>query len=94
MDGIGKEEDKTEQFCNRVALAAKQFAQKRNGEFLSVIGPTRASVAKSNDFFRNLIYIKADSYDILTELASELDAFREQDKNVILQMDFDPMGSY
>ena len=91
---IGKEEDKTEQFCNRVALAAKQFAQKQKSEFLSVIGPPRASVAKSKDFFRNLIYIKADSYDILTELASELDAFREQDKNVILQMDFDPMGSY
>ena len=33
-------------------------------------------------------------YDILTKLASVLDAFREQDKTIILQMDFDPMGSY
>ena len=61
---------------------------------MAVIGPTKASISKSNDFFRNLIYIKADSYGILTELANSLDAFREQDRNVILQMDFDPMGSY
>lgn len=91
---IGREESKTEQFCSCVAAAAKQFAGEHKEEYMAVIGPTRASIAKSNDFYRNLIYIKADSYGILTELASKLDAFREQDKNVILQMDFDPMGSY
>ena len=46
------------------------------GEYVAVIGPTKASIAKSNDFYRNLIYVKADSYGILTELASNLDAFR------------------
>ncbi len=91
---IGREEQKTEQFCTRVALTAKQFAKEHMEEYMTVIGPTKASIAKSNDFFRNLIYIKADSYGILTELASVLDAFREQDKNVILQLDFNPMGSY
>lgn len=91
---IGRDELRTEQFCNRVAATAKQFAKEKSGEFVAVIGPTKASIAKSNDFYRNLIYIKADSYGILTELASVLDAYREQDKNVILQMDFDPMGSY
>ena len=91
---IGKDEKKTEQFCGRVAVAAKQFAKEHIEEMVSVIGPTKASIAKSNDFYRNLIYIKADNYDILTELASALDVFRDQDKNIILQMDFDPMGSY
>ena len=91
---IGRDEQRTELLCNRVAAAAKQFAKAKPVEFLSVIGPTKASIAKSNDFYRNLIYIKADSYDILTELAFVLDAYREQDKNVILQMDFDPMSSY
>ena len=91
---VGREEEKTEQFCNRVATAAKQFALQHREEYMAVIGPTKASIAKSNDFYRNLIYIKADSYDILTELASVLDAYREQDRNVILQLDFNPMGSY
>ncbi|MBQ8632678.1 MAG: primosomal protein N' [Lachnospiraceae bacterium] len=91
---IGRDEAKTEQFCGRVALTAKQFAKEHVGEYVAVIGPTKASVAKSNDFFRNLIYIKADNYDILTKLASALDVFREQEKTIILQMDFDPMGSY
>ncbi len=91
---IGKDEQKTEQFCERVAMTAKRFVKEKTGEFVAVIGPTKASIAKSNDFFRNLIYIKADSYGILTELATVLDVYREQDRNVILQMDFDPMGSY
>ena len=91
---IGRDEQKTEQFCARVATAAKGFAKEKAGEYVAVIGPTKASIAKSNDFFRNLIYIKADSYGILTELALVLDAFREQDRSIILQLDFDPMGSY
>jgi len=91
---IGRDEYKTEQLCNRVAAAAKRFAIEHKGEYMSVIGPTKASISKSNDFYRNLIYIKADKYDILTELADALDAFREQDRTVILQMDFNPMGSY
>ncbi len=91
---IGKDEEKTEQFCGRVALAAKRFAKAHPEEYVAVIGPTKASIAKSNDFFRNLIYIKADNYDILTKLASELDEFRDTEKNIILQLDFNPMGSY
>ena len=91
---IGRDEDKTGQFCEHVATTAKEFAKTKKGEYISVIGPTKASIAKSNDFYRNLIYIKADTYGILTELAEKLEPFREQDKNVILQLDFDPMGSY
>ena len=91
---IGRDEQRTEQLCNRVANAAKRFAKEKSGEYIAVIGPTKASIAKSNDFYRNLIYIKADSYGILTELASVLDEYREQDRTVILQMDFNPMGSY
>lgn len=91
---IGKNEQRTEKLCGCVAAAAKQFAKEKTGEFLSIIGPTKASISKTNDFYRNLIYIKADSYDILTELASVLEEYKEQDKNVILQMDFNPMSSY
>lgn len=91
---IGKDEGRTERFCDRVAQTARGFAGEHKGEYVSVIGPAKASIAKSNDFYRNLIYIKADSYDILTELATILDGMKEQDRNVILQMDFNPMGSY
>ena len=91
---IGKDELRTEAFCGRVAAAAKQFAKEKTGDFVAVIGPTKASISKSNDFYRNLIYIKADSYGILTELAAVLEQYREQDRTIILQMDFDPMGSY
>ena len=91
---LGKDEQRTERFCNRLAECAKSFAKEKTGEFVLVIGPTKASVAKTNDFYRNIFYVKADSYDILTELASRLEADRETEKNVIVQMDFNPMNSY
>ena len=91
---IGRDEQKTEQFCRRLADCAKEFAREKAGEYVSVIGPAKASVAKSNDFYRNVLYIKADFYDILTELASRLETYREIEKNVILQLDFNPMGNY
>ena len=43
---------------------------------------------------RNIFYVKADSYAILTELAAVLETERETDKNVIVQMDFNPMNNY
>lgn len=91
---IGKEEQKTQQFCSFLAGKAKQFAKEKKEEWIAVIGPVKASVAKTNDFYRNLIYIKADSYGILTELAQVVDAYKEQEKNVMLQMDFNPMSNY
>ena len=91
---IGKEEQRTQQFCNLLANEAKQFANRKKGEFVAVIGPVKASVAKTNDFYRNLIYIKADSYGILTELATILEFYKEQEKTVMVQMDFNPMSNY
>lgn len=91
---LGKDERRTEQFCERLAAKAKTFAKGKSGEYVAVIGPTKATVAKTNDFYRNIFYVKADSYDILTELASLLDAERETEKNVIVQVDFNPMNSY
>ena len=91
---LGKDERRTEQFCERLAVKAKIFAKGKSGEYVAVIGPTKATVAKTNDFYRNIFYVKADSYDILTELASLLDAERETEKNVIVQVDFNPMNSY
>ena len=91
---IGKEEQRTEQCCNFLAEQANKFAKEKKGEFVAVIGPVKASVAKTNDFYRNLIYVKAISYGILTELASILEFYKEQDKTVSIQMDFNPMSNY
>ncbi len=91
---IGKEEQKTEQFCDLLAEQIKQFAKEKKEDFIAMIGPVKASVAKTNDFYRNLIYIKTDSYGILTELAVLLEYYKEQEKNVMLQMDFNPMSNY
>lgn len=91
---VGKEEDAAERLIKKMAMDAKEFVGKQKGTYAAVIGPAKANISKVNDFYRNILYIKADNYDILTELASLLDACKETEKNVIVQMDFDPMGSY
>lgn len=91
---LGKDEQRTERFCAKLAGTAKGFAKEKSGEYIAVIGPTKATVAKTNDFYRNIFYVKADSYDILTELAGILEKDRETEKSVIVQMDFNPMNSY
>lgn len=91
---IGKEEQRTEQFCCFLAEKAKQFAKEKKGQFIGVIGPVKASVAKTNDFYRNLIYVKTDSYGILTEITTILEDYKEQEKAVMVQMDFNPISNY
>ena len=91
---IGKEEQRTEQFCCFLAEKAKQFAKENKGQFIGVIGPVKASVAKTNDFYRNLIYVKTDSYGILTEITTILEDYKEQEKAVMVQMDFNPISNY
>ncbi len=91
---IGKAEDATERLIGEMAAGAKEFIRKHNEAYVAVIGPAKANISKVNDLYRNILYIKADNYDILTELASLLDVYKETEKNVIVQMDFDPMGSY
>ncbi|MGN0507341.1 MAG: primosomal protein N' [Lachnospiraceae bacterium] len=94
---VGKQEELSSECADFLAAKAREFIKAQNDRTVIIIGPAAAGLSKANDFYRNLVYFKAASYDILTELASYLENGKENEeqfKSVILQLDFDPMNSY
>lgn len=94
---MGKKEQATELFCKRMTEEAKKWLSDYADVRVVVVGPAKAGLSKSKDFYRNLVYFKTENYGILTKLTSFLDTWKEdaEGKNeCLLQFDFDPMSSY
>ncbi|MFI3171483.1 MAG: primosomal protein N' [Eubacteriales bacterium] len=61
----------------------------------SIIGPTTPSISKINDFYRKVIYLKVDNYDMLIQIKNKVEQYIEINKgfqNIRVQFDFDPMN--
>ncbi|MCD8152356.1 MAG: primosomal protein N' [Clostridiales bacterium] len=64
---------------------------------VQVIGPADAAVARVNDIFRKVIYVKSASYGELVSVKNALDSFVRDNPamhNVSVQFDFDPMNGF
>ncbi|MCC8167956.1 MAG: primosomal protein N' [Clostridiales bacterium] len=65
---------------------------------VQIFGPGDANVAKLNDVYRMVIYIKARDYDVLVHLKEHSQKFiraaEEVFSKVAVQYDFDPMSSF
>lgn len=64
---------------------------------IHVIGPCDATIAKVNDRYRRVIYLKAKQYDVLVELKNQTEQFLEEQqeyKDCFVTFDFDPVHSY
>lgn len=64
---------------------------------LSIVGSGDASVSKIQDVYRKVIYCRHESYDGLTDLkeAIKLKGLNSSDqKNMMIQFDFNPMKTY
>ena len=81
---------KNESACVKVSqmLAGKITDEK-------VIGPAPASIAKINDVFRYVFYVKSDEYSRLVEIKDRLEslAWQIQTYDVSVQYDFDPINT-
>lgn len=59
-----------------------------------MIGPAPAGIARINDVFRFVFYIKGEKYDKLVEVKDALEAvLQEKGITEIVQFDFDPMNT-
>ena len=91
-----KEEAKADKAITHLGEAIKDFLQQREMK-AQVIGPATASLAKANDIYRRVIYIKHEEYDSLIEIKNYLEGYFSFSEHFIgcnLQFDFDPMSSY
>ncbi len=89
---------KKEELVNQMAIEVGKSLQVLEGDYLGYqkIGPVDARVAKINDVYRKVIYIKAENHenllksrDLAEGVAVEKEEYR---KYVSLQFDFSPMG--
>ncbi len=65
----GKEEELVAHMMDQVAASAESHF----GNVASLIGPVNAPVYKVNDFYRKLLYIKNENYDILVRIREYID---------------------
>jgi primosomal protein N' (replication factor Y) len=75
----------------------RQIFDMTNGSFLQLIGPADASIAKMNDIYRKVIYLKTDDYDTLIavkDAVERLAAGEAAYKSINIQFDFNPMSGF
>ena len=66
-------------------------------ERIWLIGPADAAVAKVNDIYKKVIYIRAVDYQKLVQLKDCIEAHTAENaayKNVMIQFDFNPMNGF
>lgn len=86
-----------------VARTANLIAEKlksaitRSGRRVLVVGPADASVAKVNDVYRKMVYMKAADYGTLVALKDALEKFGKKTNafaKVTIQFDFNPASGF
>jgi primosomal protein N' (replication factor Y) (superfamily II helicase) len=91
-----KEEEKADRAALHLSEALKLYLE-REEITMQVIGPATAVIAKANDTFRRVIYIKHAEYEELIKGKNYLEgyfAYSEYFAGCSLQFDFDPMSCY
>lgn len=77
----------------RLAGQIQSFAAGREDETIYLIGPADAAIAKINDIYQKVIYIKARNYQTLVAVKDMAEAYtrgKREYRDVILQFDFNP----
>lgn len=93
-----KDEKKAMTASDLLSGAAKDWCAKEEvSEETVIIGPATASLAKVNDIYRFMIYIKQTDYDLLIGIKDYLEGYinySEHFKGCNVQFDFNPINSY
>lgn len=92
----GEEEAVAKQAASRL-VDVLQRAKKPEEGFGTIAGPVPAGLAKANDMYRFLIYVKSVSYERLMEfhrLAATEKLLTESSMKCNIQFDFNPLSGY
>jgi primosomal protein N' (replication factor Y) (superfamily II helicase) len=89
---ISREQEEGESLAGQMA----QLVRERGEETLHVVGPAEASIAKIQDLYRYIFYIRHREYQVLVEIKDTLEQYcKEQElRSQTVQFDFDPMNCY
>ncbi len=84
-----------EEFLEKTAAYMAALIKKAQITGLLMIGPANASIAKVNDIYRKVIYLKHSDYEQLVELKDRIELYlknKNELKQVNITFDFDPMN--
>lgn len=84
-----------EEMVEKIAAYLAALIQKAPIDGLQMIGPANATIAKVNDIYRKVIYLKHKEYDRLVELKDSIELFckdRADMKQINITFDFNPMN--
>lgn len=87
----------SEQLAEALAEALGSCVKKQQEPGLQIIGPADAGIAKVNDLYRKVMYLKHAEYGTLIAVKDRLEQYiqREQlTKKGIIQFDFNPMNGF
>ncbi len=82
------------QFSNHLQEKLKEWGGQKQ---VRVTGPCDATIAKINDRYRRVIYVKEKEYDTLVEMKNQLEAYmkeREDYQKCYIAYDFNPSHAY
>lgn len=91
-----KEEETADKAAAHLGEALKKLIKQEKIE-AQIIGPAPAALAKANDFYRRVIYIKNSNYQNLVWIKNNLEGYFNYTTSFSgcnLQFDFNPIGSY
>lgn len=102
---MSKDEESCKKFATSLCKAMGSYIKNEDNtcESLgktSIIGPVSASVAKINDVYRDIVYIKNADYEVLSLLRRMIESYHDKYKdrgyykNVTLHFDFNPIRGY
>jgi primosomal protein N' (replication factor Y) len=93
---ISKAEERAEEASIHLGEAIKEMVNEQQLT-VQIIGPATASLAKANDYYRRVIYLKHEEYGTLVGIKNYIEGYLNYTKrfsDCSIQFDFDPMSSY
>ena len=92
-----KTEEEVSQGAKRLAEQMEEYIDLHPERRMYLFGPTDAAVAKVNDIYRKVIYVKAEDYQTLVEAKDGAERFVRDNgdyKDIAVQFDFNPVGGF
>lgn len=91
------DEQAADRCAGQVAAQIDAYAAGIKDGTIRLIGPADASVAKVNDIYKKVIYVKAGAYETLVDLKDRTERFTAGNagfKETAVQFDFNPVNSF
>jgi len=93
-----KEEEEADKAAKSLAELLKgQIKENAPDKCVYLVGPSDAAIAKVNDIYKKVIYLRSADYERLVSLKDYIEAYVTENmvyKSTIIQFDFNPMNGF